>query len=615
MQPGNATPHAPRPAADHGPDLELRVGMKSDVGPKRKLNEDYAGYRLPDDGQQGGHGGEGERRTKGALFVVADGMGGHQAGEVASKQAVVRVIDEYYADTAHPPAKSLVRAIRLANRIIHDQAISDPSKSGMGTTLVAAAILGRQVLVANVGDSRAYLIDGQGISQITQDHSWVEEQIQAGTMSREEATHHPQRNLITRALGSKPSVEVDLFEGQLAEGQALLLCTDGVCGPLQDKQLAQAVYGRASRMADPAEAAAQLVALAGRQSGDDNATVLIVEAVVPPRGGQPDDEGQTVVAPAPSPARSALASLRQWWSKVPPALAAVDLAGQGRELMARPLVLVLVGLTLLFCLAALAALAWGGTSRPAAAPRPAAVYDERLAGWDSDKMALYFGYPGFAEMQMAHGGTLDPNAPAAQPLWPADWDLYLAGEARDWQCGEQACTFTIEIDREAYRVTYPAGDGATPGGGRVLVYGRGKEGSHDLDAVLIVRTRRWWAWWQPRRETVYQGRLNNQAWVYSIVDSSPNGLVEPGDSGGWQERGSPVLLAGTWEEAESPPVFRYQQVFGLQDSRYVPLEGAAGSTSLPTATARPKPTEELIPKPVQTAEAVPTRLPGGIRLP
>ncbi|MEJ2210001.1 MAG: Stp1/IreP family PP2C-type Ser/Thr phosphatase [Anaerolineae bacterium] len=612
MQPDNATAQKPPDLAGQGPEIELRVGMKSDVGPKRKLNEDYAGYRLPDNGQAGD-----QRQTKGALFVVADGMGGHQAGEVASKEAVVRVIDEYYADAAHPPAESLVRAIRLANRVIHDEAISDPSKSGMGTTLVAAAVLGQCVYVANVGDSRAYLIDAREINQITEDHSWVEEQIQAGLMSREEAAHHPQRNVITRALGSKPTVEVDLFEGLLTEGQALLLCTDGVCGPLHEHQLAHAVRGSESHLADPAEAAAQLVALAGRQSGDDNATVLIVEAVAPPRGGQPDDEGQTVVSPAQDPARSALASLQQRLAQATAAgrsaAARLDLAGSGRELLARPLVLVLAGLMLLFCLAALVALVWGGSPRAAAAPRPAAVYDQRLASWGADKMALYLGYPGFAEMQAAHGGMLDPKAPAAQPLWPAAWDLYLAGQARDWKCTEQACTFALEIDAQTYQVTYPAGDGARPQGGRVLVYGRGKEGSHDLDAALIVRTRRWWAWWQPRRETVYQGQLNDPAWVYSIVDVSPNGLVEPADGDGGQERGSAVLLAGRWEETESPPVFRYRQVFGLQGSRYEPLEGAADDTSLPTATARP--TEGLIPKPVATARAVQTRLPGGIQLP
>jgi len=552
MQPNNATPDRSQQTAGNGPELELRVGMKSDVGPKRELNEDYAGYRLPDDGQQAGHSGEAERHTKGALFVVADGMGGHQSGEVASKEAVVRVIEEYYADAAHTPAESLVRAIRIANRVIHDHALSDPSKSGMGTTLVAAAVLGQRVFVANVGDSRAYLIDRQGISQITEDHSWVEEQIRAGLMRRADAARHPQRNLITRALGSKPSVEVDLFEGQLGEGQTLLLCTDGVCGPLQDRQLARAVRGRESGLADPADAAAQLVALAGNQAGDDNATVLIVQAVAPPHGGQPDDRGQTVVSPTPGPARPDLAALRERLSS----LISVALTKQGQGYPARPLVLTLAALTLLFCLVALAALAWGGDPLPAAAPQPARVYDEQLATWSPDQVALYLGYPGFTEMQAAHGGALDPAAPATQPLWPAEWGLYVAGKARDWQCTEQGCSFTIEVDREAYQVTYPAGRGPALNGRRVLVYGKGENGSQDIDAQLIVRSNRWWAWWQPRRETVYQGRLSNPAWAYSTVDAGPNGLVEPGDDGGWQERGSRVLVVGHWEEAGSAPVFR-----------------------------------------------------------
>jgi hypothetical protein len=291
----------------------------------------------------------------------------------------------------------------------------------------------------------------------------------------------------------------------------------------------------------------------------------------------------------------------------------VGLAGWGEELLTRPLVLVLAGLTLIFCLGSLAVLAWAGDPQPAAAPRPAAVYDERLASWSADKVAVYLGYPGFAEMQTAHGGTLDPAAPAAQPLWPADWGLYLAGKARDWQCAEQSCTFSLEIDRETYRVTYPAGDEATLEGRRVLVYGRGQEGSHDLDAALIVRSRRWWAWWQPRRETIYQGRLSSPAWVYSIVDSSPNGLVEPGD--GWQERGSAILLVGEWETSESTPLFGYESAYHLAGNRYEPAAGTVDSTLLPTSTVAPRPTEALMPKPVATAKAVPTHLPGGIQLP
>ncbi len=571
MQPRNAPPGRSEMQRDSGPELGLRVGMKSAVGPKRKLNEDYAGYRLPDD--------EGQRLSKGALFVIADGMGGHQAGEVASKEAVVRVIEEYYADTAPSPSESLVRAIRLANRVIHDHALSDPAKSGMGTTLVAAVVLGHKVLVANVGDSRAYLINGQGISQITEDHSWVEEQIRAGLMSREEAAHHPQRNLITRALGAKPSVEVDLFEGQLGEGEFLLLCTDGLSGPLRGQQMASVV-----RSAEPADAAVRLVAQAASEGGDDNATILIVQVAPPARRQRPEDREQTVISSSPGAAATALARVREQLRRLTATLP---------QQPYRWLLGALAALTLLFLLAAFAALIWGGDPSPRAAPQPAGVYNEQLLGSGGEEIARSLGYPGFAEMQEAHGGNLDPAAPATQPLWPANWSLYLAGKAGDWQCDGQRCGFTLEMAGEEYQVTYPAG-GEQPSldGSRVVVVGRGEIDSDAVDAEFVARSNRGWAWWGPQREAVYQRQMGQLAWVYGTVDISPNGLVEPGDDS-WQERGSPILLLGQWEVPgeETLPIFRYQAVFRMEANRYLLVQGKP-EIPLPTSTAKPKPTND-----------------------
>jgi serine/threonine protein phosphatase PrpC len=193
--------------AAHTPDkigpvaLDLVATKLTDVGRARPHNEDYVDYYTPPDPRQ--------LARKGSIYVVADGMGGHQAGEVASQGAVELAIGQYYSDTTHDVGTGLVRAFRAANQQIHAQAQSDPSKGGMGTTLVAAVILGRKVYVANVGDSRAYLVNRQGITQITEDHSWVEEQVRAGLLTPEQAKRHPQRNLVTRALGSKPAVEVD----------------------------------------------------------------------------------------------------------------------------------------------------------------------------------------------------------------------------------------------------------------------------------------------------------------------------------------------------------------------------------------------------------------------
>jgi serine/threonine protein phosphatase PrpC len=265
--------------------LDLVAAKLTDVGRARPHNEDYVDYYIPPDSRQ--------LSRKGALYLVADGMGGHQAGEVASQGAVELAIAQYYSDATHDVGTSLVRAFRAANQQIHAQAQSDPSKGGMGTTLVAAVILGRRVYVANVGDSRAYLINRQGITRITEDHSWVEEQVRAGLLTPEQAKRHPQRNLVTRALGSKPAVEVDLFEGEIGSGDALLLCSDGLTGRVEDHELAAMV-----REHPPQRAAQSMVDLANERGGNDNITVLIVSA---------QEEPATVKAPvlAPPPAKRA----------------------------------------------------------------------------------------------------------------------------------------------------------------------------------------------------------------------------------------------------------------------------------------------------------------------
>ncbi len=245
--------------------LDLAAAKLTDVGRKRPHNEDYVEFYYPPDPQQRAH--------KGVIYLVADGMGGHQAGEVASQGAAELVIHQYYSDPDADVGASIVRAIRAANKQIHGQAQADPSKSGMGTTLVAAVVLGRKVYVANVGDSRAYLINRSGITQITDDHSWVEEQVRAGLLTAEQARKHPQRNLVTRALGSKPTVEVDLFEGEINAGDTLLLCSDGLTGRVDDQEIAAVVRER-----PPAEATRHLVNLANDRGGNDNISVLIVRA-------------------------------------------------------------------------------------------------------------------------------------------------------------------------------------------------------------------------------------------------------------------------------------------------------------------------------------------------
>lgn len=247
------------------PPLDLVAVKLTDVGRTRTHNEDYVDYTIPVD--------PGELIRKGAIYLVADGMGGHQAGEVASRGAVELVISHYYSDSSPDVDSSLTQAFQAANQQLHAQSHDDPAKGGMGTTLVAAVILDRQVHVANVGDSRAYLIHQKGITQITQDHSWVEEQVQAGLLTPAQARRHPQRNLVTRALGTRASVDVDLFKGEIGEGDTLLLCSDGLTGRVEDREIASTI-----REYPPEEAAQRLVDLANEQGGNDNVSVLIVSA-------------------------------------------------------------------------------------------------------------------------------------------------------------------------------------------------------------------------------------------------------------------------------------------------------------------------------------------------
>jgi len=304
----NAAPPHPGEAQKKGgtPPLDLTVAKLTDVGRTRDHNEDYVGFYIPPDPQQ--------QARKGAMYVVADGMGGHQAGEVASQGAVELAIGQYYSDAGADVGTSLVRAFRAANRQIYEQAQADQSRSGMGTTLVAAVVLGRKVYVASVGDSRAYLVNQKGIRQITEDHSWVGEQVRMGLLTPEDARRHPQRNVVTRALGSRPTVEVDLFEGEIGEGDHLLLCTDGVTGHLEDQELAAVLQSHA-----PEEAARKIVAQANERGGHDNMGIVIVSAHKAASAAAP----APVAAPAAAPAAVGAARQRRRVSPLVGVLAAV----------------------------------------------------------------------------------------------------------------------------------------------------------------------------------------------------------------------------------------------------------------------------------------------------
>ena len=252
--------------------LRYVAAAKTDVGRKRQGNED----RFCLDPTLG-------------LYVVADGMGGHAAGEVASRLAV-ETIQEWMgkylsgADVAivgpaaaagSAEANFLLSSIRLANRIIFDSAKDRREYTGMGTTVVAVLAQDDRFVLAHVGDSRIYRIRRDHIVQISRDHSFVQEQVDSGMMSAAEAHQSQYRHMITRALGLKESVDVDLTEEPARPGDVLLLCSDGLSDLLDDEDMLVAVRDHAG---DLDQACQALVDRANAKGGDDNITVLVVQA-------------------------------------------------------------------------------------------------------------------------------------------------------------------------------------------------------------------------------------------------------------------------------------------------------------------------------------------------
>ena len=243
-------------------ELQISVKEGTDVGKVRDHNEDFVLIPVP---------GEAELKAKGQLFIVADGMGGYQAGEVASEMAARTAAQQYYADPSEDPSTRLRNAVQAANAEVHRQAQSNTAHIGMGTTIVAAALVGRKAFIASVGDSRAYVIHNGKLDQITQDHSFVGEQVRAGILTKEQARSHPQRNVITRALGSQPTVSVDTFSGELTEGDSLVLCTDGLSGHVPDDSIRDTVLQN-----PPDQAVQKLIQLAKDDGGTDNITVIVM---------------------------------------------------------------------------------------------------------------------------------------------------------------------------------------------------------------------------------------------------------------------------------------------------------------------------------------------------
>ena len=248
----------------HGIAVDSLLGAKTDLGCVRENNEDKFEFFQPDD--------EDVLATKGSLYAVADGMGGHAAGQIASEIALKTTIKAYYADSSPMVEDSLRAAIQQANGLIYDAARAISERNGMGTTLTVLVVRGEEAFIAQVGDSRCYRLRGGRIDQITDDHSWVNEQVKRGALSQDEAEMSPFKNVITRSIGNAPSVDVDVFTEQIEAGDQFLLCSDGLSNEVTSEDMRDAM-----KRGSPSKAASELVALALERGGRDNCTVLILK--------------------------------------------------------------------------------------------------------------------------------------------------------------------------------------------------------------------------------------------------------------------------------------------------------------------------------------------------
>lgn len=239
----------------------MKTFSMTHIGQRRETNQDYmytsetAVGNLPN------------------LFLVADGMGGHAAGDYASRFTVERIVEYAVRAEKTEPVAVLKEAVMYANRLLIDEAHADASKNGMGTTIVAAVVVDDRLYTANIGDSRLYIINQEQIIQVTRDHSLVEEMVRLGEMDKEDARVHPDKNIITRAIGVVPEVTADFFETALKPGDTVMLCSDGLTNMIEDAEIKRIILSQR----DIVEKTESLVQTANRNGGRDNITVVLIE--------------------------------------------------------------------------------------------------------------------------------------------------------------------------------------------------------------------------------------------------------------------------------------------------------------------------------------------------
>jgi PPM family protein phosphatase len=264
--------------------VRLLHAAQTDVGMIRSGNEDNYAVHVPPPPPAG----RGESSQLGqpgpwGLFVVADGMGGHAAGEVASEMAVQTLERELVGvkDLGEKAsAERVTEALRTANRTIHDRTITEVDKQGMGTTASVLLLSGNRYLIGQVGDSRVYLLRDGALRQITKDHSYVQEQVDAGFLTPEQARYHPYSNVITRCVGASPDVQPDIYQGDVRVGDLFLVASDGLTGMVDDRRLQILLMSRA----EPKRKVISLIHEANGRGGLDNITAIVVQVAA-------DDDG------------------------------------------------------------------------------------------------------------------------------------------------------------------------------------------------------------------------------------------------------------------------------------------------------------------------------------
>jgi len=253
--------------------VKLLHAARTDVGMIRSGNEDN--FTVDASATRG-------------IFIVADGMGGHAAGEVASEMAV-RIVQRELSPVRDLDSEDVVQmvatALKRANRAIHDRTLTETDKQGMGTTVSALLLAGTRYLIGQVGDSRVYLFRDGSLTQLTKDHSYVQEQVDAGFLTPEQARYHPYSNVITRCVGAGQDVEPDIYRGEVRPGDLFLVASDGLTGMVEDRRLAQLLGSRA----EPERKVQSLISEANGRGGLDNITAILVQVLeTGPGSGDPN---------------------------------------------------------------------------------------------------------------------------------------------------------------------------------------------------------------------------------------------------------------------------------------------------------------------------------------